>query len=62
MQVPAAVALGERDELGGGHVAVAVLGCPVAQDPEGHSVAHLLAQGLQGRVPRSWTVVEQENG
>src|SRR4029453_9823001 len=51
VQVPAAVTLGEGDELGRGHIPVAVLGCPVTQDAEEHRVADLLAQGLQRHGP-----------
>src|SRR5512133_3463816 len=48
VQVPAAVTLGQGDELGRGHIPVPVLGCPVTEDAEEHAVADLLAQGLQG--------------
>src|SRR3954464_7309386 len=45
-QVAAALALGERDEVGGRDVAVAVVAVPVAQEAEERAVADFDAQRL----------------
>ena len=47
VQLLAALALRQLDEVGGAHVAVAVLAVPGAEDPEEGLVADLLAQRLE---------------
>src|SRR3954447_22488166 len=48
VQLLAALALCETDEVGRGDVLVAVLSAPCAQDREERGVTDLLAEGLQG--------------